>query len=182
MVKDQRKTTKPKLKASDLLKSEESNKKYRKRNYRMQYDKCLDLIQTINNHCHSQYTTYNVPAMLPGNPHFDMDECIIFLKEELRKADFYVRLMKPGNVLYISWKPHDVEKVRKLNQRIESKERKKDEELSVNTERKVKEKPVIEFNPDSALSELHLTSQLIMNNPKYSHLKSVQNYKKKVAY
>ena len=100
------------FKASDLLAQEKTLKRVRKKNYAVQLDKCIDAIRAVNEHCHALYTMYTVPFMVPGEPHYNMDECIIYLKEELRKSDFYVRLMKPGNILYISWKPEDVEKAK----------------------------------------------------------------------
>jgi hypothetical protein len=180
-------TKRVKLKAADLHKNDDIMRRFRKKNYRKQYDKCIDSIQGVNEHCHAQYTTYTVPAMIPGEPHFDMDECIVFLKEELRKADFYVRLMKPGNVLYISWRPQDVEKVQKLNEKKgdgdgkDAREEKDDREGREGREkggRGGKQQPIVQFNPDSALSNAHLTTSLIMNNPDFAHYKSVQKHKK----
>ena len=118
--------------------------------------------------------------MIPGEPFYDMDECIVYLKEELRKSDFYVRLMKPGNVLYISWRAQDIEKVHKRNQ----KEIKRREEERYIEERDVRDvgnskEMAIEYLPDSALSNIHLTTSLMMNNPEYAHLKSIQNLKRK---
>lgn len=175
-----------KLKATDLYKNDDVLKKLRKKNYRKQYDKCIETIRSVNEHCHVQYTTYNVPAMIPGEPYFDMDECIIFLKEELRKADFYVRLMKPGNILYISWRPRDVEKVQKLNSKHRNNNYNNynnyNSDDNMDKENEVKEikskRPIIQFNPDSALSNAHLTTSLIMDNPDFAHYKTVQKYKK----
>ena len=168
------------IKAADLLKNEEINRRCRKRNYRMQYEKCVDAIQSVNEHCHFQYTTYNVPAMIPGEPYYDMDECIVYLKEELRKSDFYVRLMKPGNVLYISWRPQDINKVQKRNEKHQEAElRRKEEEYRRREAEENDEPSTIEYIPDSALSNLHFTTSLMMNNPEYAHLKSLQNLKKR---
>lgn len=169
------------FKASDLLAQEKTLRRIRKRNYAVQFDKCIDAVRTVNEHCHTMYTMYTVPSMIPGEPHYNMDECIIYLKEELKKSDFYVRLMKPGNILYISWKPEDVEKVKRYNDKME-----------MSTERKVSRKmtqklyepeeatpPIIEFNPDCPLSNMRLRTSLMMNNPKYDHLPSMQRLKKR---
>jgi hypothetical protein len=170
------------LKAADLLKNDDITRRFRKRNYRVQYEKCLDAVQGINEHCHYQFTTYNVPAMIPGEPFYDMDECIMYLKEELRKSDFYVRLMKPGNVLYISWRPQDVDKVQKRNEKQQKQHAAQEEERQRRREEiaePLQREEQFEFVPESALSNLHLTTSLMMNNPAYDHLKSIQNLKRR---
>lgn len=167
--REHKRKEKPTLKASDLTKNEGIFRRMRKRNYAAQYEKCLDLIQTVNDHCHHQYTIYTVPVIVPGQAHYDLDECTIYLKEELLKADFYVRLMKPGNQLYISWKPEDVEKVRKMKER-----KRKEEEIDGERRKPTLSRDIIDYNPDSALSNVHLTTSLMMENPKYAHLKSLQ--------
>jgi hypothetical protein len=168
-----RKST-PRFKASDLLLQEKTLRKIRKKNYVIQLDKCINSIRTVNDRCHLMYTTYTVPSMLPGEPYYDMDECIIYLKEELRKSEFYVRLMKPGNVLYISWKPEDIEKVKRHNARVERKERRHRDDPE---ERQMP--AVLDIDPDSALDNVRLRTTLMMNNPKYSHLPSVQKLKRR---
>jgi hypothetical protein len=187
--KDQKKSlkkdNKSKLKASDLTKNEAIFKRIRKRQYATEYEKCLDLIQTVNDHCHLQYTTYAVPVMIPGQPHFDADECTIYLKEELLKAEFYVRLMKPGNVLYISWKLEDIEKVRKSNEKKLRENYQDDTVSDVNEDSKHRQEKslksstpmIIDYNPESALSNVRLTTSLMLDNPKYAHLKSVKKLK-----
>jgi len=118
--------------------------------------------------------------MVPGEPYYNMDECIIYLKEELKKSDFYVRLMKPGNILYISWRPEDVEKVKRHNNKYETSTEREDyyhhKRHRVIEDDKA---PTIEFDPDSALSNVRLRASLMMNNPKYEHLPSVQRLKKR---
>jgi hypothetical protein len=155
------------LKAGDLTKNEIVFKRLRKKAYLTQYEKCVHLIESINKH-NLRYTTYTVPVIVPSQPHYDVDECTIYLKEELLKADFYVRLMKPGNVLYISWKSEDVAKVRKMKE-------KKENRTNSNSSSDVSKFQEIDYNPDSALSNVHLTTTLMMENPKYAHLKSLQN-------
>lgn len=182
------------FKASDLLKGDERKKEMRYRNYSIQLRKCLDTISSINTYAHKQFTAYLVPSSLPGDPNFDTTECIKFLKEELRKLDFYVKLLKDGNNLLISWKPEDVQyvkakndKVREELRKIKENERKQREEL-MEKEREKKRKEfeekqnqeiVIKVNPQSALSQLQYTTELMKTNPSYSHLKSIQKLKKK---
>lgn len=206
------------FKASDLLKNDKELKFLRLKNYKTELSKCLDVIYTANLHAHSQFTTFNVPSSLPGDPNFIQQECLEFLKIELSKLDFYVKTLKPGDSLLISWMENHIEHVKKKN-------RKKALEIERQTEKTIflsnadKQHPyqhqhqhqdqyhqhqhqhqhqdqyhqhhrqnqhqsdtkniILNYNPDSALSNLHFTTSLIKENPKYSHLKSVQKSRKK---
>lgn len=186
------------FKASDLVKDEKIKERLRKRNYKVQYQKCLDSISTVNEHCHTQYTVYTVPYSIPGDPNFDVAECTLYLKEELRKSDFYAKLMKPGNLIYISWRPEDVEKVEKKNKKLqkreekERKERREKRHLARMKEtgnvgdtgyytREPERDHVIQYDPNSALSNVRLRATLMKNNPKFSHLASIQKYHNRMS-
>ena len=186
------------FKASDLLKEEEVLSKLRKSNYRVQYQKCLNVVDTAHTDLHKQYTLYKIPLVLPGDPHFDLTECVAYLKKKLTDAEFYVKLMQPGNILLISWLPDHVEKVkkkaarevRKGQQRDEAKSKDakiaKDAKDAVNSKTQQSEETAakaredrIAYRPASALSNLSFRSSLMRDNPKYDHLKSMQRLKRK---
>ena len=175
------------FKASDLLRHEETKKRLRRTNYKEQYQKCLDWISTVNEHCHTLYTTYTVPFILPGEPNYQVDECATYLKDELRHSEFYAKVMNPGNELYISWRPEDVEKVRKRNDKKFEKEEREREKEQERRDREYEEEQkanskVIRYNPSAPFSDLHLRATLIKENPRYGNLKSVQRFKKKKRY
>ncbi|KAJ3170019.1 hypothetical protein HDU87_000485 [Geranomyces variabilis] len=124
-------STKLSFKASDLLKEEEALARLRKKNYRIQFQKCLNVVNSAHKDLHQQYTVYNVPLVLPGDPHFSLQECIAYLKEKLTDAEFYVKLMQPGNVLLISWLPEHVRKVKKKAQQKVNEKRAAETQASV---------------------------------------------------
>jgi len=168
------------IKADDLLKNYAMERRLAKKNYVTQYDKCVALVRSVSEYCHVQYTTYNVPTIVPEEPYYDMDECVLYLKTELLKADFYVRQMQPGNILYISWRPEDIAKVKKVNRKQQELDEDEGQDRRRSIDRKKKnEKSTIEYDPDSALSNVRLTTRLMMDNPKYSHLDSVKKLKKR---
>lgn len=177
------------LRASDLLRDEHLKKKMRKENYKVQYQKCLNSIKTLNAHCHNTFTIHTIPVVLMGDPNYNMDECILYIKEELKKGEFHVRLMQPGNALYISWSQKDVEKVRKKNEKEREKERtkrlgfqtKETDEKSPNNTSKNDEHTTrnISVNPNDPLSRLFMKTTLMSENPKYSKMKSMKSYKQR---
>ncbi len=186
------------FKASDLLKEEEVLSKLRKSNYRVQYQKCLNVVDTAHTDLHKQYTLYKIPLVLPGDPHFDLTECVAYLKKKLTDAEFYVKLMQPGNILLISWLPDHVEKVKKKAAKEIRKGQQKDEAIkdaktakdakdfqnssSKNRQTEgtaAKSEDRIAYQPASALSNLSFRSSLMRDNPKYDHLKSMQRLKRK---
>ena len=181
------------LKASDLLKKYEDKRQLRIENYKVQYDKCLDSINNADKYCNQQYTLYTVPYNLPGSVDFDVNECTIYLKEQLRLAEFYVKILKPGNILLISWMAEHVKKVKKQNAKgkalVETINTSKavfnqfngkpftgdNNRRHESTRRENETEHIIEFIPESPLSNIHLRAELMKKNPKYSHLKSVQS-------
>ena len=185
------------FKASDLLRDLQVRENLRITNYKTEFHKCLDAVKTVNEHSRKQYTLYSVPLVLPGDPNFELEECISYLKSELSKAEFYVKLMQgAGNVLFISWKPEHItlmqekarKRMRKEKEREEQekeKEKEREKEQAKAKQRQVNpavpEEPssprVLEFHPKSALSHLSLRSSLMKDNPKYAHLKSLQRLK-----
>jgi hypothetical protein len=103
-------------------------------------------------------------------------------------------------VLYISWIPADVEKIKRYNNKKElatatteittatTENQTIDDRNSNSSVSRIRNKnyqnetflpPIIEFDPDSALSNVRLRTSLMMNNPKYDHLPGVQKLKKR---
>ena len=172
------------FKASDLLKDETLKKKIKKKNYKLQYQKCIETIKTTNDICFKQFTVFAVPLSILGEPNFDSAECIIYLMEELEKAEFYARIMKPGNLLFISWREEDVKKVKRKNEKkkqLEEEHRKlrkaERERVRLELERNKPKEKVIEFNPDTNLGRLHLATTLMKDNTeRFGHLKTIRKH------
>lgn len=49
---------------------------------------------------------YSIPELIPGTPHFDMNDAVLYIVWNLRNAGYTVDFTWP-NGLFISWKAHD---------------------------------------------------------------------------
>ena len=49
---------------------------------------------------------YTIPELIPGTPHFDMNDAVLYIVWNLRNAGYTVDFTWP-NGLYVSWKAHD---------------------------------------------------------------------------
>lgn len=156
------------LKASDLVKKQSQNNKLKLRNYHKELEKCIENIKSVNKECERDHMYYNIPIVLPTDPHYDYTECTLYVKESLINQEFYVRICNSGNVLYISWSSKDVEKVQKRNNKLNVKK----------MEKLRRESPAfIGGSINTAMDRLLLTTSLMKNNPKYGKLFSKQKNK-----
>lgn len=55
-----------------------------------------------------QFFVFEVPFVSTDEPCYEYTECMSFIKSDLRNKGFFVKVLKPGNVLYISWHPKDI--------------------------------------------------------------------------
>lgn len=65
-------------------------------------EKCLKLVKFINKNSNETSVWYNVPLLIPGQPIFNMEECMKYLKKELDNYGFKTKCVKP-NSIHISW-------------------------------------------------------------------------------
>ena len=158
--------------ASQLLKEADEIKGIRESQYQKEFQKCMDTIETASRSW--KYTRHQIPVTIHGDPSYDYKECIKFLKVKLRQSEFFVKTMEPGNILFISWRPEDVSppKVEKVTQKVPSVPK-------VPIAKVIPPKVIIDYDPNSAMSNVKLRSKLMVDNPKYAHLKSVQKMKRK---
>jgi hypothetical protein len=169
------------MKASHLIKENDYEQKLCESNYNIQLDKCLEYIKMVNK---SRKTTYYKIPHIISDPYYNYLECKNFLKKELKKKEFLaVNIQRNDYEIYISWKKTDVEYIQTELEKI--KQERELEKLEI--EQKIEEKKVMEnekkvmenekkvmWHPKSAISELKLTTRLMKDNPKYSHLKSLK--------
>ena len=176
------------FKASDLIKIDDLRSKLRRKHYKIEYEKCLSVIKTANEQCQTKFTIYTIPHMIPNDMNYEFDECTLYVKNELIKAEFYVRTMKPGNVLFISWDPEKTKTMANKRNRIvleekeerkrkrEAQERQRRRENKNMTSTRKRETKQIEFVPSSALSTMHLKTSLMADNPDFAHLNTIKKY------
>lgn len=81
------------------------------------YDFILEKIhKKIVQACENKKTIccYEVPDFIIGFPLINLNECIIYLIDALKKNGFIVQYFLP-NIIYISWDINDVEKTKERN-------------------------------------------------------------------
>jgi hypothetical protein len=163
------------LKASDLVHKKESTEKILQNNYRMEYKKCLSYICKMNKESQLDEIYYEIPFVLPYDPNYYHLDCADYIKHNLYKAEFYTRIVKPGNILYISWKKEDVTKVKKHLKKKQEKElqekmEKNKKQLAISLDAIQEANNSLMYNPNSAISKLKISSLLMRQNPKYKSL------------
>lgn len=68
--------------------------------------KCFDLIrQASMNGMGKDYVVFTVPFLMQGEPLYQYEECLKYIREHLKAHGFKRYRLSPGNILYISWAP-----------------------------------------------------------------------------
>jgi len=134
-------------KASDLQEDVFFKKKVQRKLYSHQLRVCMNEIKT-NNDSGSKFTIFKVPLLISGEPHYLQEECTQFLKDNLIEFDYYVRLVSPGDTLFISWDPLHIRKP------------KQDMQVTPHQEEQVEE---MYCDPSDPLSFLQVTAELLKN-------------------
>lgn len=161
------------LKASDLLKKDKERERLRRANYNKECEKCLDWIQNADSFTCSKYTIYTLPAFLISDANYVLHECVQFVKEKLTRSEFYVRVLKPGDRLFISWDPKLIKVPERKITKASSTQRRRD------AQEESRPGPSIVFDANSSLSRLRAAATLMTDNPRYAHLDSVKKSKKR---
>lgn len=65
-------------------------------------DECCDFIKTVYRNFRKKQVLFSIPYCYLNNDDYSFCDCICYIIDELRRAGFYVRYVKP-NTLYISW-------------------------------------------------------------------------------
>lgn len=144
-------------KASDLQTDVIFQKKVQRKLYSHQLKVCMNEIKTTNDGG-SKYILFKPPILISGEPHYIQDECVAFLKRNLIKYDYYVRLVLPGDSIFISWD------INHINIRSESEE---------------KQEEVEDFycDPSNPFDFLGLTANLLEKNKNSTSLSKGKGYK-----
>lgn len=141
-------------KATDLQSDVIFQKKIQRKLYSHQLKICMNEIKTTNN-SGSKYIIFRPPVLISGEPHYIQDECVIFLKRNLIDYDYYVRLVQPGDSIFISWDPTHITKKFENEKNRRSQERQEDDDIE-------------EFycDPSDPFDFLGLTANLLEKNKK----------------
>jgi len=180
------------IKASDLLKNRDLEQDENAKVYEIEYLKCVHFIK--EKHKSSESIYYELPFFSPNTPTYDVKECLQYIKNKLRDCEFYCKI-KNDSTLYISWKREHVllmqkilqdkeleqlrlqeEIMRKEQQELEEMENelKRERQLQLQQKEAERQERLLNYKPNTALSDLYLKTSLMKKNSKYSHLKGVK--------
>lgn len=70
--------------------------------YAIHLERCCSQIRDAHS-SGKDFTMYTVPMVMLDEPHYGYVACIDFLKAKLKEGGFYRRVLKPGNLIFISW-------------------------------------------------------------------------------
>lgn len=72
--------------------------------YRHQMNKCFEAIrQASTSGIGKEYTLFTIPYVIPGEPSYNFEECVKYIKRVLKQHGFKRNRVQPGNVIFISW-------------------------------------------------------------------------------
>lgn len=175
--------------AENLAKRYQVHCDMRRQNYEILVEKILYYMESLESQVQCTSILYPIPYSLADDPQYKQSEAVGYCVQRLRDQNFYVRVVNPGTTLYISWDPHHVQKMILVNGKKNKtplvtlpppvppspptlaapKEQVK--------KKKTKTQHTIVYNPDCALSNVNLRAHLMKANPRYKHLKALENLK-----
>ena len=136
-------------------------------------NRCLAEIERIAETFPAQdYTVFTIPYVLDNDPpQLSRERCIIYLIEELRKLRFFVKRCKNEDI-FISWDPKHTPSEPNKPQTMDRKRTRPRRKLGVSGvsdyDSADDEGDIITYRPNSEFGDLHLRTQLMAKNPKYS--------------
>lgn len=87
---------------SSLHEEKDSKEKSKKYMFNIVLNKCVEKILMTNRQTDKTFVVFEVPSILIGYPFYDMQSCILFLIEQLKKHKYIVDFIEPC-FLYIDW-------------------------------------------------------------------------------
>lgn len=105
----------PQISISELYQLKNKRDKIKTNTFNVILEKCHLKIKNIAEHG-GMNIFYEIPYVLLGYPLYNINECIEYIVDALRKNGMLVQILpKPNNnTLYISWKPSDVSMKKQL--------------------------------------------------------------------
>lgn len=85
-----------------LYKEKQSRDQQKNDIYTIVLNKCIEKIVYTNRHTDKTFVIFEVPKILIGYPHYDMQSCILFIIEKLSEKHYLVEFTEPF-YLYIDW-------------------------------------------------------------------------------
>lgn len=89
--------------------------------FRIVLNKCVEKIVYANRHTDKTFVIFEVPSILIGYPMYDMQACILYLKQQFSKHGYLIEYIEPY-YLYIDWggrsTPQNVKSSSNVNEKL----------------------------------------------------------------
>lgn len=99
----------PQISINELYRLQQKKKQIRVKSFIVVLEKCHNRIRNVATQG-GMCCFYEVPGLVVGMPLYNVDECIEYVVNSLRKDKFLVQILPPPHigVLYISWNPQEL--------------------------------------------------------------------------
>jgi len=99
----------PQINLQELYSMQKKKLKNRSKCFDYIIELCHRRIRTVSSYC-GQNTFYEIPGFVVGYPLYNLNECITYVVDALRKNGFLIQILPPPNisVIYISWDPREL--------------------------------------------------------------------------
>ena len=105
----------PQINLQELYSMQKKKIKNRSKCFDYIIDLCHRRIRNVSSYC-GQNTFYEIPGFVVGFPLYNLNECITYVVDALRKNGFLIQILPPPNigVVYISWDPREMKQQKLL--------------------------------------------------------------------
>lgn len=93
------------LSANEMRHEREMKDKLKYDLFKRILQQCHDAVRQKNQSCSEMWLFYEIPTIVVGEPLYNSKECGEYIQEMLKDCGFWVKMCKPGNVIFISWHP-----------------------------------------------------------------------------
>jgi hypothetical protein len=101
----------PQINLNDLFSMQEQKRKNRTVCFDRVLELCHRRIKTVSSYG-GQNTFYEIPGFIVGYPLYNINECMEYIVDALRKNGFLCQILPPPHkaVIYLSWDKNDIKR------------------------------------------------------------------------
>jgi hypothetical protein len=105
----------PQINLQELYNMQKKKIKNRSKCFDYIIELCHRRIRNVSSY-NGQNTFYEIPGFVVGFPLYNLNECITYVVDALRKNGFLIQILPPPNigVIYISWDPREIKQQKLL--------------------------------------------------------------------
>jgi hypothetical protein len=86
----------------DLFKFQKVKDDHKKQVFYKVLEQCIKRVKFVNKNSNSTCLVYTIPSLIPGQPVYNITECLEFLLKELTTKGFKAEMKDPCSI-FISW-------------------------------------------------------------------------------